>query len=716
MARRAAAGATLAAARPGRRAGLGAGWDSLIDRVIPLLGSLLLAVVFLHAHAVRVQRPLAPVAANNWFGWSDQGLYLRATQAWLRGDMAVAEHAYMPGYPLLGLPFLVHVPWLGLPLADPFLPADLACLIASLWALRAIAIRLAPRLRYAGALGALVFVAIMLGSPPALDVWVVPWSSSPATPCLLLCLWAALRFHADFPARTRAAGGGLGRPGRWSLLAGAAGAMVGAFRPTDMMVALVPAALLIAATLLIRRAAWGDWLRTAAAGAAGVLAVFALIAVFYVPIYGWGPSPYMIGAARCGFEWGLLPLRWVTLMLDPRPLLPDGRGLISAFPWFLSGLGGGLALILLPGRAARLPYVVVGGAFAFHTALYLCYRDIHSGALWLYFNYHYFKWVVPVAGLLTVLWLATVVSEKRHRRVRLALGVCAAAALLPWRAELRPVADAAAAPHWQSDGSLLIPQGLHDLSDAVVYAAQGSWDDMFMGRARLDGAAESFQFNNDYKTIPAGGGDMLVPLRPLPASPLTLRIEPPRLVVDRGIAPVAARQRIVLGLPCLLRFGRDACLPDMVLAAPLVPLGTTLRFSEQHPDVFLAGWWNAEPQARWTLGPLAALRFRIDPARLGDRALALAFVARPFLPPGSRAIRVRALVGGRQVAHWRLTSPDTATLRALVPSALLNGDGGLTLRLEIEGYGSPAQAFKGSTDWRPLGLFVETMTVDAAAP
>jgi hypothetical protein len=457
----------------------------LTDQVVPVVASLVLALVFLHAHASRIMRPNAPIAGNNWFGCYDQGRYLEAALAWQRGDLTVAHHLYMPGYPLLAVPFLHHLPALGLPLADPFLPADLAALIASLWLVMGIAIRLMPGMRHAGALGALTFLATMLASPPALDVWVVPWSTSPATPLILLCLWAALSFHAE-PGRIR-----------WALLTGFAGAAIAAFRPTDMVVTLLPAILLIAWTLFAQRASWQDWGRALLAGLFGVVAAFGIIALFYVPIYGFSPSPYMIGASRTGFEWRLLPLRWVILMLDPRPLLPEGRGLLSAFPWILSGLGGAVALTLLPSRAGRAPHALVLAATAGYTALYLCYRDLHSGGLWLYFNYHYFKWVLPVTSLLTVLWVVALVTERHYRWPRLTVGAGVIVVLLPWQAELRPVQDPAAAPYWNTEGQLLIPKGLPDLSDGVVFAARGSWDDMFMGRSQLASPAGDYAFNSD---------------------------------------------------------------------------------------------------------------------------------------------------------------------------------------------------------------------------
>jgi len=678
------------------RRGGAAGW---IDTVALLLATLVLVVAFLHAHAVREMLPLTPVAGNNWFGWYDQGRYLEAAQAWRSGDLSVARHLYMPGYPLLAVPFLLNLPWLGLPLGDPFLPADLAALIASLWLVAGIAARLAPGLRHARLLGTLAFVTAMLSSPQALDAWVVPWSTSPATALILLCLWAALRFHAE-PQRPR-----------WCFLAALAGAAILAFRPTDMAVALVPAALLTAWTLASARASGSVWLRTGLAGIGGVALAFGVVALFYVPIYGFAESPYMLGSARTGFEWRLLPLRWVMLMLDPRPLLPQGRGLISAFPWIISGLGGALVLAALPGRTARAPILALGGAMAAHTLLYLCYRDLHSGGLWLYFNHHYFKWIVPVASLFTLLWVAMMVAERRHRWARLATGLVVMAALVAWRAELRPV-QAGVAPHWDAAGRLVIPQGLPAVADAVVFAAHGSWDEMFMGRSALAAPTRDYAFNSDYKTMPAGGGLMLVPLRPLDGAPLTMVVRPPSLVVDRGVAPVAVRQAIALGVPCWLRSGRNACSPDDVLLPARQELGANLPFGGPEEAILRSGWSGANADGRWTEGPLAILRFSVPPTVLAGRPLRLEIVADPFLPPGTRAISARVVANGRRIATWELSTAP-ARLRTVIPAEALGQDGAVTLRFELSETNRPSAVIPGAQDARELGLYFRSLTVAA---
>ena len=61
---------------------------------------LILVVVFLSAHAVYPGLPSVQ-ETGGWRDWNDQGLYLRASQAWEAFDLRAGEHWYPPGYPLM---------------------------------------------------------------------------------------------------------------------------------------------------------------------------------------------------------------------------------------------------------------------------------------------------------------------------------------------------------------------------------------------------------------------------------------------------------------------------------------------------------------------------------------------------------------------------------------------------------------------------------------
>jgi hypothetical protein len=121
-----------------------------------------------------------------------------------------------------------------------------------------------------------------------------------------------------------------------------------------------------------------------------------------------------------GFDWRLLPSRWVTLILDPRPLFPEGRGIIEVYPWMVPALAGTAVYLITPDRrSSRVAHAIIIGAAVTYLAAYLCYRDLHPYGIWRFINYHYFKWVFPVFGFYALLLLHDVLLRPARRWPRI---------------------------------------------------------------------------------------------------------------------------------------------------------------------------------------------------------------------------------------------------------------------------------------------------------
>ncbi|WP_159348373.1 hypothetical protein [Roseomonas harenae] len=119
---------------------------------------------------------------EGWWAGFDQRAYLTAAHAWAAGDLTPGLHHYLAGYQLLAAPFVGLLP------AQPFVIADLACALLSLFLLVATARRLAPDEPWVPAMGALAFLIVTMSSRAAVSIWAVPWSTTPAVP-LILALW-----------------------------------------------------------------------------------------------------------------------------------------------------------------------------------------------------------------------------------------------------------------------------------------------------------------------------------------------------------------------------------------------------------------------------------------------------------------------------------------------------------------------------------------------
>ncbi len=444
--------------------------------------------------------PRLPVAGYGWWSWWDQSSYIEATLAWSRGVLDPAYHWYLPGYSLLGASFVRLTP------AQPFIVPDLACIVASLWLFAALAARLMGDVRHGRAIGAAVFVATAVLPEKALWSWVVPWTTTPETLCLLACLLAAARFTESLGPLD-------------AFLAALAGVATAGFRPADAAVIVFVSGSVMAWSLLERWPGWRRIRHVAAAAFAGAAIPMLVFGGAYLAVFGLKPSGYVILSNALGFEWRLLPLRWVTLMIDPKPLFPEGRGLAAVFPWIAPGIAGMAACLVAPGRVPHRLHMLVAGATLLDCAMFLTYRDLHQTALWRFGNFHYFKWTLPTFGLYALLLLRVVAQSPRWPA--LAAAACTALALFMWRVELT---DPVPLPLASGAQTLVLPSGLSRIDDVLLARGRGDWDALYGGGSQIQAGGATFRSFYDFKVFSWSDTLMALPLRPMPPIASTLHL------------------------------------------------------------------------------------------------------------------------------------------------------------------------------------------------
>jgi hypothetical protein len=442
---------------------------------------------------------------EGWWAGFDQRAYLTAAQAWAAGDLTPGLHHYLAGYPLLAAPFV------RLLLAQPFVIADLACALLSLFLLVAIARRLAPDEPWVPAMAALAFLIATMSSRAAVSIWVVPWSTTPAVPLILAALLCTLRYIEA--ARLRDA-----------VLAGAAGVLVGAIRPADAALLLACLGPVLAWAAYRQRLGAGRFLGHAAGFAAGAAIPAGVLVALHVAVHGWAPGAYLAGSAAMGFEPWLIPQRWVLLALNPRPVFGDaaGPGLVLAFPWIVPGIAGLVAGLLSAGRQRHL---AVGLAVLGTWLLYLAFRDLHPTSLWRYFNHHYFKWTHLILAFYALWWLRLVLRGVDRRRALAGLAV--AVLLLPWRASLEPVEATAVEVSRAASGEAVValPFGLALPGQGALLTAAGPWDGIPAAVGRVVSTGPAWPRGTlDIGVYPVPGGVLVLPLRSLPDEPVTLSL------------------------------------------------------------------------------------------------------------------------------------------------------------------------------------------------
>ena len=514
-------------------------WPSWQHALLSIL-SCLLAAHYLRVHGTYPIRG-SDAPARNWFLWADQGEYYKSAIAWAAGNLADSQHHYPAGYSLIAAIFVPFMP------NDPFLVPNLLFWTSSLWIFAALAQQLAPPRPGMRAVGGTVFFLVTAVDREIFYTWETPWSSTPACMFTLLSLLMALRYADNGRVRTACAA---------ALSVG----LIILFRPTDFLV-IATAVGIFLAIAACRHVTWRTLVGALTRAGLAFLAGPLLLAITHLATHGATLGAYIELSAQIGFEWRLLPIRWVTLMLSPLPLYPDGQGLAHVYWWILPGIAGIIASALAD-QGQRLKHCFIGGTALSFLCVYLCYRDLQAKGMFDYMNQHYFKWIIPVFALYA-LGLGHMLFVQRKPRAA-AVGICAAALLSCWRAEMVITEPVSKATISADAHGLWLPEGLAPLDTAYIAASPDDFVGLFLGPHTMTTTHGQLLVNAAFRVIPVPYGFMLMPLRVLSPTPATLTLKA-QLRLARTEPVLRGTQRIVFGLPCLVRDSRAACTHHMVL-------------------------------------------------------------------------------------------------------------------------------------------------------
>ena len=189
------------------------------------------------------------------------------------------------------------------------------------------------------------------------------------------------------------------------------------------------------------------------------------------------------------------------------------------------------------------------------------------------------------------------------------------------------------------------------------------------------------------------------------------------LIAPQALAAITEWRRIAIqqhGFMARNEFvGQWRAMANLGADRPQYPLGSRLDFTSQGWSALYAdhGWYQADPDGTWTVGPVAVLKLPL--AQRSSGPLRLTLELKPFLLPQlpTRTIHVR--LGATEVAAWTFGLGDEYQTRQieLPPGAAANGE--LVLRFDIENSVSP-YALGLSPDWRPLGISMRSLGIEAS--
>ena len=133
-----------------------------------------------------------------WFGWSDQGMYLKSAEAIAHGKLSAETYVYPLGYPLLAVPFLKWLP------RHPFLIPNLFFAVGIVLAFYASCGKLVTKIESATLtlfliiLSAFTFTKAIPGGLIWSNALIVPWNLIPVFFAAYLTIWLLIFNVADF--------------------------------------------------------------------------------------------------------------------------------------------------------------------------------------------------------------------------------------------------------------------------------------------------------------------------------------------------------------------------------------------------------------------------------------------------------------------------------------------------------------------------------------
>jgi hypothetical protein len=429
-----------------------------------------------------------------WLFW-DQGRYLASATALHKLNFDPQQHWYLPGYALVGAPFLRLLP------NHPFALPDLALLLACAWFLTQAGVELGLSRVFA----MLAVLAGFLASPFVFGQWAIPWSSTLSAALLSFAAWLYLRcVNAGFSI-PRCVGLGIAP-------------VLLAFTRVSDVIALAP----IYAHLAWLAWRWRPWRGLAAGGVAFLIAAVVLGAL-YLRIYGAHSSPYIAHSSQFGLRPSQIPFRFYTLFLDPHGFYGSRDWLSGKIDgivrrWPITGLG--LIATAYCGIFLRRHWALPACAVAL-ICVYLSYPDWLPVNIWRQNLIHYVKWTFPLMGLMVAamardLWRRPSAMRLALPVILLGLGLTVhyVPVVLPAKVERSGPSSFAA--------DLGAPMPLAELR--ILGVSGGEGDLSLEGRNRLviDGVPLADLY--DYRLLRSGPFVNLVLNRPLTARSVELQI------------------------------------------------------------------------------------------------------------------------------------------------------------------------------------------------
>jgi hypothetical protein len=650
------------------------------------------AAVYLTHEGMPGNRPGYPLG---WWGWYDQGEYLKSADAFARHDLSPAKHYYPPLYPLLGSLFIHkmanHPFWL-VNLASFLCFAAVFLLLASRYVSKPIA--------------AVLFTLPVLLNNRIMENFVIPWTSTVSAALLSIGIYGLMRIASYDGKRSD-------NQRLPSILAcfgiSLALGLIAPLRPLDSLVGGI-----IWVGFL-----WMIWHRANYTGAdrtqrvrrlfsacfIGILIGPAIFLGFNRLVYGSIFGGYIQATAANGYYPADLAEKCISIFLDGYTLyLEPHAGLIDKYPWLLLSFVGILFVLVRGDLVLRIVALAICAQFI----LYLPYGDLLPTSLWRYMNIHYFKWTFPYLALFTWLIVAFLAREWSPNKGKIAvwIGVIVASItlLLSLRVQVdfKPIASQTAAVSGAENARLFSFQLSADETDLVdVTGLQGGWQEDYFGEHKLWADGKELLKYRDFRVLPAPWGIRVLFIRPLRAASIVFQPDERLIRTGPEMSALAGTYHFILGVPKPFWDGENA------FPSSRYVLGEVVDFTDHGNSSMYAqtGWSSPESWGRWTVGRKAIVRMRLDQHL--SKPLLLEMELGAFVRPQHTVQRVAVYANniflGKQEFSLDRGADKPKRMTLELPINAVRDDGELRLRFETPDAVSPRKLKQGD-DKRKLAL------------
>ena len=451
---------------------------------------------------------------EGWWGWYDQGQYLKSVKAFSSFNFDPQNHRYLPLYALIGAGFYALIP------NHPFFFVNLFALLYGIYVFIQVSDRYLSRIETS-----LILLISLYANFTIFLQYIIPWNSSVTVIIYSLSLHQLIRLQ-PIQDDNKHSKKHLLKPILFGFLIG----LLCLIRPID-----VPATfgLFLAYVYLSHRnQILAKKIPVKTASKSIFLLVFGFLlgfsfyllynqALYNSPIDGY----FKATISSSGYFPTEIAWRTFSLLFDSKVLFAESSAsFISHYPWLLLSFIAIIWAMFYGDWLTRTLSFTIVLQFLF----YAPYGDLLPNGIWRYHNIHYFKWAFPYLAFLAWLCVRSSIYSKENRFQKhftakvsgiIVLGLLILSPHLETKKLSMPIT-------YDAENNLNMHAGGDLVNFIDIPEVTGSFTDIYFGEHKLWVNGRVLQKVKDFRVLPNGAGIRVLFNVAINVSELNLILDP----------------------------------------------------------------------------------------------------------------------------------------------------------------------------------------------